>query len=124
MELLRQSFDIERGPPIRLQLLRLGEQDHALLIKLHHLVTDGWSQRLFWEELEALYSAKTKGLPAGLPDLPVQYRHFVERSARGCERRAEEQLNYGARLEGLTELPLGRTGPVRRRGPGAAPGFR
>ena len=51
LELLRQSFDIEREPPLRAQLLRLGEDDHALVIKLHHLVTDGWSQRLFWEEL-------------------------------------------------------------------------
>ena len=60
MELLRQSFDIEKEPPIRAQLLRLGEHDHALVIKLHHLITDGWSQRLFWEELEALYNAGVK----------------------------------------------------------------
>ena len=49
-ELLRQSFDIEREPPIRVQLLRLDEHDYALVIKLHHLITDGWSQRLFLEE--------------------------------------------------------------------------
>ena len=46
---------------MRVQLLRLDEDDHALVIKLHHLVTDGWSQRLFWEELEALYDASLKG---------------------------------------------------------------
>ena len=39
----------------------LTNDDHALVIKLHHLVTDGWSQRLFWEELEALYSASLNG---------------------------------------------------------------
>jgi amino acid adenylation domain-containing protein len=123
MELLRQSFDIEREPPIRLQLLRLGDQDHALLIKLHHLVTDGWSQRLFWEELEALYSAKTRGLPAGLPDLPVQYRHFVEWQRAWLRTPvAEEQLSYWCeRLKGLAELPLrtDRPHPETRTGRGS-----
>jgi amino acid adenylation domain-containing protein len=108
MELLRQSFNIESEPPIRLQLLRLGEQDHALLIKLHHLITDGWSQRLFWQELEALYNAGTKGLPASLPELPVQYRHFVEWQRAWLQTpAAKEQLDYWhGRLKGLAELPL------------------
>jgi amino acid adenylation domain-containing protein len=107
-ELLRQSFDIERKPPIRVQLLRLGEHDHALVIKLHHLITDGWSQRLFLEELEALYNAGSKGLPAKLPEIPIQYRHFVEWQRAWLRTpAAEEQLNYWrGRLEGLTELPL------------------
>ena len=46
---------LKRPHLLRAQLLRLDEDDHALVIKLHHLVTDGWSQRLFWKELEALY---------------------------------------------------------------------
>jgi len=108
MELLRQPFDLETAPPIRFQLLRLGEHDHALLIKLHHLVTDGWSQRLIWQELEALYNARTKGLPASLPELPAQYRHFVEWQRAWLRTpAAKEQLDYWrGQLEGLTELPL------------------
>ena len=108
LELLRQSFDIEREPPIRAQLLRLDEDDHALVIKLHHLITDGWSQRLFLEELEALYNAGSKGMPAKLPELPFQYRHFVEWQRAWLRTpAAEEQLSYWrGRLEGLTELPL------------------
>lgn len=123
MELLRQSFDVETELPIRLQLLRLGEQDHALLIKLHHLVTDGSSQRLIWQELEALYNARTKGLPARLPELPVQYRHFVEWQRAWLRTpAAKEQLDYWrGRLEGLTELPLrtDRPRPERWTGRGA-----
>jgi amino acid adenylation domain-containing protein len=108
MELLRQSFDSESEPPLRLQLLRLGEQDHALVIKLHHLLTDGWSHRLFWQELEALYNAGAKGLPANLPELAFQYRHFVEWQRAWLQTpAAAEQLDYWRkRLEGLTELPL------------------
>ena len=66
-ELLRQPFDIEKEPPLRAQLLRLDEDDHALVIKLHHLITDGWSQRLFWEELEALYGARSNGTAGRTP---------------------------------------------------------
>ena len=123
MELLRQSFDIEKEPPIRLWLLRLGEKDHALLIKLHHLITDGWSQRLFWGELEALYNARTKDQPARLPELPVQYRHFVEWQRAWLQTSAAvEQLDYWReRLKGLATLPLrtDRPRPERRTGRGA-----
>ena len=107
-ELLRQSFDIETEPPLRAQLLRLDEDDHALVIKLHHLITDGWSQRLFWEELAALYGARLNGAASGLPKLAIQYRHFAEwqRAWLGT-RAAEEQRSYWyAQLKGLTELPL------------------
>jgi amino acid adenylation domain-containing protein len=107
-ELLRQSFGIEWEPPIRVQLLRLDEHDYVLVIKLHHLITDGWSQRLFLEELAVLYNAGSKGLPAKLPEIPFQYRHFVDWQRAWLRTpAAEEQLNYWrGRLEGLTELPL------------------
>ena len=107
-ESLRQSFDLAREPPLRAQLLRLDEDDHALVITLHHLVTDGWSQRLFWQELAALYGASLNGTHSGLPELAIQYRHFAEwqRAWLGT-RAAEEQLSYWhAQLKGVTELPL------------------
>jgi amino acid adenylation domain-containing protein len=107
-ELLRQPFEIEKEPPLRAQLLRLDEDDHVLIIKLHHIITDGWSQRLFWEELEAHYEACLNGLPTALPEPPIQYRQFAkwQRSWLGI-RAAEEQLTYWrAQLEGLTDLPL------------------
>ncbi|MEN3287629.1 MAG: hypothetical protein V7634_1929, partial [Bradyrhizobium sp.] len=118
MELLRQPFDIENRPPIILRLLRFAEQDHALLIKLHHLITDGWSQRLFWDELGALYNAQTTGQSADLPELPVQYRHFVAWQRGWLETpAAAKQLDYWReRLKGLAELPL-RTDRLRPQTP-------
>ena len=107
-QLLHQSFDIENEPPLRIQALRLGQDDHALVIKLHHLITDGWSQRLFWNELAALYGAKLNGTTDKLPELAIQYRHFAEwqRSWLGT-RVAAEQLSYWrSQLNGLMELPL------------------
>jgi acyl-CoA synthetase (AMP-forming)/AMP-acid ligase II/aryl carrier-like protein len=107
-ELLKQPFDVQSAPPIRVQLLRYGEHDHLLLIKQHHLITDGWSHRLFFDELEELYNAKVRGLTPNLPQIPIQYRHYVEWQKNWLETpAAEEQLNYWRRqLEGLTELPL------------------
>jgi amino acid adenylation domain-containing protein len=115
-ELLRHHFEIDKEPPLQAQLLQLGEDDHALVIKVHHLVTDGWSQRLFWGELEAFYAAFQNGGSAKLPELPIQYRHFAEwQRAWLRTRAAEEQLSYWrVQLEGLTELPL-RTDRTRPR---------
>ena len=95
---LREPFDLEHAPPIRARLLRLGKDDHALVIKLHHLVTDGWSQRLFWRELEAFYTANLNGSPAGLPALTIQYRD-LRRMAAGMasNSRSREAIDLLAR---------------------------
>jgi amino acid adenylation domain-containing protein len=122
-ELLRQPFELEKAPPLRLQLLQLDEDDHALLIKLHHLVTDGWSQRLFWGELEALYTAGLNRAPPELPELHIQYRNFAEWQRAWLRTSAADgQLSYWRKqLEGLTELPLrtDRPRPEMRTGRGA-----
>ena len=102
-------FDIETEPPLRAQLLRLDEDDHALVIKLHHLVTDGWSQRLFWEELErALWGQVEWDRQPDSLSLPSSTGISPSGSAAWLRTRAaEEQLSYWrAQLEGLTELPL------------------
>jgi amino acid adenylation domain-containing protein len=122
-ETLHQSFDLANEPPLRARLLRFDEDDHALVIMLHHLITDGWSQRLFWEELEALYWANLNGTTAALPELSIQYRHFAEWQRAWLQTpAAKSQLSYWqARLEGLTELPLrtDRPRPEIRSGRGA-----
>ena len=96
--LLRQeshrAFDLERGPLLRLLLLRRVETEHVLLVVLHHIVSDGWSVGLLVDELTALYGhqvagGETEGDP-GLPDLPVQYADFAvwQRHHLRGERRA------------------------------------
>jgi amino acid adenylation domain-containing protein len=108
LELLQQPFDIEQVPPVKVQLLKLADHKHLLLIKHHHLITDGWSQRLFFEELEELYNAGSGGLPPNLPVISFQYRHFVEWQRAWLRTPvAKEQLDHWhRRLQGLTELPL------------------
>src|SRR5262249_47396254 len=107
-QLLGEPFAMQKGPLVRAQLVRFDDRDHALVMKLHHLVTDGWSQRLFWEELEALYPALSGLAAANLPALPIEYRHFVRWQRAWLKSpAAEAQRSYWrARLGGLTELAL------------------
>jgi aspartate racemase len=72
----RRPFDLSQGPLIRSLLVRLDEQEHILLVTMHHIVTDGWSVGIFQRELSALYQAAKNGQPATLPDLPVQYPDY------------------------------------------------
>ena len=69
-------FDLSRGPLLRTTLVRLGEQDHVLLLTLHHIVSDGWSMGVLFRELSALYRAYCAGEPSPLPALPIQYADY------------------------------------------------
>ncbi|HEV7515064.1 MAG TPA: amino acid adenylation domain-containing protein, partial [Thermoanaerobaculia bacterium] len=79
----RTPFDLTRGPLLRALLLRTGEQEHVLVLTLHHIVSDGWSITVFSRELSALYrafttdAAGTAGRPSPLPELPLQYADFA-----------------------------------------------
>jgi amino acid adenylation domain-containing protein len=73
----RRPFDLARGPLARVSLLRLGDADNALLLTMHHLITDGWSFGVAASELAALYEAARQNRPARLPDPGIQYADFA-----------------------------------------------
>ncbi len=77
LKLAQHAFDLAGEPPLRVALLSFDRTNHALVVNVHHLVTDGWSQRLFWEELAAHYAAAQKRSTAGLPPPAFQYRDFA-----------------------------------------------
>jgi amino acid adenylation domain-containing protein len=70
-------FDLERGPLIRVKLLRLGELDHVLLLNLHHIVSDGWSVVVLMREITVIYRAYLQGRQPELPELAFQYADFA-----------------------------------------------
>ncbi|WP_164021357.1 non-ribosomal peptide synthetase, partial [Pyxidicoccus trucidator] len=72
-----RAFDLTRGPLLRASLLRLAEQQHVLLLNMHHVVSDGWSMGVLVSEIGALYQAFSAGRPSSLPELPVQYADFA-----------------------------------------------
>ncbi|MFI1443791.1 condensation domain-containing protein [Streptomyces fructofermentans] len=74
---LEAPFDLRRGPLLRLRLLRLGEEHHVALLVMHHIVTDGVSSGILFQELTAAYEAHRAGRPPVLPELPIQYADFA-----------------------------------------------
>jgi len=77
LEEVRRPFDLQRGPLLRLALLRLGESDSLLVMTMHHIVSDGWSWGVLLREIGVLYEAFSQGRPSPLPELPVQYADFA-----------------------------------------------
>jgi amino acid adenylation domain-containing protein/non-ribosomal peptide synthase protein (TIGR01720 family) len=73
----RAPFDLSKGPLFRARLLRLGEDDHALVLTVHHIVSDGWSQAVLNRELGALYEAYVAGRATPLADLAIQYADYA-----------------------------------------------
>jgi amino acid adenylation domain-containing protein len=71
------SFDLEEGPLVRASLIRLGIEQHVLLLTMHHIIADGWSLSILNRELGALYRSYTQGSAASLPLIPVQYADFA-----------------------------------------------
>jgi amino acid adenylation domain-containing protein len=68
-ELYRRPFDLEAGPLLRVALFRLGPDEHALALAVHHLVADFWSLAVLFDELGQLYARETDG-NAELPPAP------------------------------------------------------
>ncbi|HJR08149.1 MAG TPA: amino acid adenylation domain-containing protein [Pyrinomonadaceae bacterium] len=81
LELVREdgqkSFSLERGALLSAKILRLAEDDHVLLVNMHHIVTDGWSIGVFIRELAACYEAYSTGTQPQLAELPIQYGDFA-----------------------------------------------
>ena len=73
----RQPFDLAQRPLFRMKLLRLAENDHVMLLTMHHIVSDGWSIDILHRELSTLYQAFSTGKPSPLPELAIQYTDFA-----------------------------------------------
>ena len=116
-EQARFRFDLERGPLLRMSLLRSGPEEHVLLLTVHHIVFDGWSQGVFLRELSWLYRGLSQGEAPGLPELPVQYADFAVSQRQWLQGpHLEEQLGYWRGRLGdapaALELPTDRPRPA------------
>ena len=76
-ELTAEPFDLSRAPLFKARMFRLAEQEHVLFFMAHHIVWDGWSFDLLYDEITALYSARCEGRPSPLADLPISYGDFA-----------------------------------------------
>jgi len=114
-----QPFDLSHGPLLRTKLLKLSDQHHVLVRTFHHIVSDGWSEDVFDQELATLYAAFIQGEENSLQPLAVQYADFTLWQ-RGClnEEAVNSDLAYWKnQLAGIgeqLELPQDRPRPARQ----------
>ncbi len=125
----RRSFDLEKGPLLRVMAIRTGEQEVILLFNMHHIIADGWSLGVLFHELSTMYDARITGRAVLLPELTVSfsdYAHWQRQWLGGGACTA--QLNYWkSALSGelpLLALPTDRPRPVSRASNGAVCRFR
>lgn len=104
----RAAFDLERGPLYRVRLVRLGADEHVVLLSMHRIVGDERSLAIFTRELGSLYGAYLRGAPSPLAEPELQYADFAERQRGLLQGQAlADLLAYWRRcLEGSTELHL------------------
>ncbi|RKI44742.1 non-ribosomal peptide synthetase, partial [Corallococcus sp. AB049A] len=125
---LAEPFDLNQGPLIRANLLRLGSAEHVLLVTMHHIVSDGWSLGVLIREMGALYAAFTEGRPSPLPELSLQYAGYAawQRSWLQGETLQREVDFWRKKLTGappVLELPTDRPRPAVRGNAGAVHPF-
>ncbi|UCE20078.1 MAG: amino acid adenylation domain-containing protein [Gemmatimonadota bacterium] len=116
-EEVQRRFDLSQDPLVRVHLLRLEEEVHILLIIMHHIVSDEWSMRIFFQELSILYKALVRGEPWSLPELPIQYADFAvwqRKWLRGdfLDTQRSYWREHVAGMPRVLELPTDRPRPV------------
>ncbi|MFP2930363.1 amino acid adenylation domain-containing protein, partial [Pyxidicoccus sp. 3LG] len=119
-----RPFDLGTGPLMRATLLRLGAEEHVLLVTLHHIVSDAWSVGVLIREVGAMYGAFARGSLPQLAPLPIQYADYAVWQRGGLQGDAlESQLSYWRKqLSGASralELPTDRPRPAVQTNHGA-----
>lgn len=113
----RNPFDLAHGPLLRVTLLQVKDEEHVLLVTMHHVISDGWSIEVFLREGLFLYEAFRAGQSSPLPPLPLQYADFAVWQRQWLQGEAlEAQLAYWkhqlARAPSVLALPTDRLRPV------------
>lgn len=107
-------FNLEAGPLLRVHLYRLGNNEHILLLNMHHIISDGWSLGVIIEEFVTLYKDFSSGKKSSLPELEIQYPDFAVWERKMIESRAwQPQLDYWKKnlseRTGNLKIPSART---------------
>ncbi|HEY7820261.1 MAG TPA: condensation domain-containing protein, partial [Vicinamibacteria bacterium] len=112
----RTPFDLRQGPPMRAMLCSLADREHAVLMVMHHIVSDGWSLGVMVGEVAALYASYLRGMPSPLPELSVQYADYAswQREWLSGEVLEKQRKYWRERLWGapVLELPTDRPRPA------------
>lgn len=115
-EYIEQPFDLTAGYMLRGSLLKVSEDEHLLVVVMHHIASDGWSVSILVKEFIALYGALKHGYPAVLPALDIQYADYAVWQRQYLDQeRIRQQLAYWEKTLAAAvplELPVDHTRPV------------
>jgi FkbH-like protein len=114
---IQKPFDLSNESILRINLLKISDREHILILCIHHIAADGWSMDIIVRELTVLYQAFLDERPSPLPALSIQYVDFADWQRQQLQGEVlEEQLDYWNRqLEGslpVLELPTDRPRPA------------
>ena len=100
-------LDLEKGPLLRINLLKLDEEEYSLILTFHHSIIDNWSLNVFITELALLYKASIKQESAPLPELTIQYADYAVWQQKYLESNiAESKFAYWReRLKNIEQIP-------------------
>ncbi|MCD0254768.1 amino acid adenylation domain-containing protein [Xanthomonas campestris pv. campestris] len=76
-EVSARQFDLQTAPLLRACLVRLGERAHALVVGMHHIVSDAWSLDVMQQDLATAYRAFAGGATPDWSPLSLQYADFT-----------------------------------------------
>jgi amino acid adenylation domain-containing protein len=118
-----QPIDMREAPLFRIGLYKLAEEEHVLFFMPHHVIWDGWSFDLFYEEMAALYGAYSQDLEPTLSPLTASYADFSrwQQDWLASDDLQQQLAHWKQRFIDLPEplaLPLDRPRPARMTGGG------
>jgi amino acid adenylation domain-containing protein len=121
-------FNLQTGPLFRASLLRIADDEHVLVLSMHHIISDGWSAGVLFRELGALYAAYSAGQESPLEELPIQYADYAvwQREYLSGEVLGKQVSYWRKQLGGaapVLELPTDRVRPAVQTYRGASARF-
>jgi amino acid adenylation domain-containing protein len=124
-----KSFNLTSGPLFRAVLVRLSSAVHVLVLVMHHIITDGWSMAILFEEIGQIYAELTYARPARLPPISIQYSDFAlwQREHFTTKTLHREMTYWTHKLrghDGFLELPTDRPRPAVQSHEGAIETFK
>ena len=120
-----RPFNLAAGPLLRIKLVRLSNCEYAVLLTVHHIISDGWSLGVLIQEVSRLYRAYSSGLPSPLPELSLQYADYAvwQRDWLQGEVLDEHVHYWREQLAGappVLQLPMDRPRPAIQRFEGSS----
>ncbi|MDP4191497.1 MAG: condensation domain-containing protein, partial [Bacteroidota bacterium] len=106
-----KPFNLSEGPLLRSEIIRLNENEHVLMLTMHHIIADGWSFNILISEIAALYKSNIFNTKTSLEELKIQYSDFAQWQNERLETKAfDAQLSYWkdklSNMPNTLELPF------------------